>query len=177
MALDLRDEYFEYLCDLVGGVVYSQEVSFRKLLIQLHDTEFIAVIPRDANRADDGASLRFRFALDHGFVDAPELDGPCSIFEMMVALAIRCEETIMDNPAYGNRTGQWFWGMVRNLGLGSMLDNAYDSEAVEEILYKFLYREYEPDGRGGLFTVRRCPYDLRNLEIWVQLNWYLNSIT
>ena len=33
----------------------------------------------------------------------------CSVLEMMIALAIRCEEHIMDDPDVGNRTGQWFW--------------------------------------------------------------------
>ena len=39
----------------------------------------------------------------------------CSVLEMMVALAICCEETYMDNPNIGNRTGQWFWNMVKNI--------------------------------------------------------------
>ena len=39
---------------------------------------------------------------------------------MMIALAIRCEEHIMDDPDAGDRTGQWFWSMLVSLGLGSM---------------------------------------------------------
>lgn len=83
----------------------------------------------------------------------------------------------MDDPTMGDRTGQWFWGMIINLGLGCMTDDQYDEEYVESVVRRFLNREYEPDGRGGLFRVRRCEYDLRNVEIWDQLGWYLNSIT
>ena len=96
---------------------------------------------------------------------------------MMVALAIRCEETIMDDPQVGSRTGQWFWGMINNLGLGAMIDEKFDKNYVKEIVDRFLNRDYEPDGRGGLFTIRHCEDDLRNVEIWNQLCWYLDSIS
>jgi hypothetical protein len=95
---------------------------------------------------------------------------------MMVALALACEEDIMDNTSYGNRTGQWFWGMIVNLGLGSMTDGRYDERRVDEIIDRFLDRDYEPNGEGGLFTIRHCDRDLRDVEIWHQLCWYLDSI-
>lgn len=175
----MLNDYFEWLYDLVCGERFSRGISFRKLLVQLYNTDFIYIHPRDINRAKDGADLRYRFALIQGLDDVPPyLDGyPCSVLEMMVALAIRCEETIMDDPQIGDRTSQWFWGMVNNLGLGAMFDDVYDSDTVDYILNRFLYREYEPDGRGGLFTIRGCEYDLRKAEIWHQLNWYLNNIT
>ena len=91
----------------------------------------------------------------------------------MVALALRCEETIMDDPTLGNRTGQWFWGMITSLGLGSMSDDKYDKAYVNAIISRFLSRDYEPNGKGGLFTVKNCEQDMRDIEIWHQ---YLNSI-
>lgn len=169
----IRDEYFEWLCDLVCENRFGVVVSFERLLWYLHNVEFRYSIPRDQNRAEDGIGLRYRFAGD----DAEYLDGPCSVLEMMIALAIHCEENIMDDPAIGDRTGQWFWGMVVNLGLGSMTDRNFDIKYVEDVIERFLDREYEPDGRGGLFRIRKCDRDLRNVEIWYQLCWYLNSIT
>ena len=83
----------------------------------------------------------------------------------------------MDNPAIGDRTAQWFWGMICSLGLNGMRDDRYDYDLVEEKITKFLYREYEPNGKGGLFTIRNCDRDLRNVEIWIQLLWYLDTIT
>ena len=83
----------------------------------------------------------------------------------------------MDDPEIGDRTGQWFWGMIVNLGLGSMTDNRYDEDFVTETIERFLDRDYEPDGKGGLFTVRNCDRDLRYVEIWYQLCWYLDNIT
>ena len=95
---------------------------------------------------------------------------------MIAGLALRCEENIMDDPQYGDRTGQWFWGMISNLGLGSMTDDRYDRAYVDFVIDRFLNREYEPNGRGGLFTVEKSKKDLRRVEIWYQMCWYLDSI-
>lgn len=172
------DEYFEWLFNLVCGKRYSEQISYRKLLMRLHETEFTFIHPMDRNRAEDGANLRYRFSVDMGFNDIPGcLNGSCSVLEMMVALAIKCEENIMDDAHIGNRTGQWFWGMVTNLGLGSMMDSRFDKKVVDSVIERFLNRQYEPNGRGGLFTIKRYPRDLRDVEIWYQLCWYLDSIT
>ena len=104
-------------------------------------------------------------------------DDPCSVLEMMIALAIRCEENIMDNPEVGDRTGQWFWGMIANLGLGAMYNSRFDREYVDETIARFLNRDYDPDGKGGLFRVKNCDHDMRDMEIIDQLFRYLNSIT
>lgn len=173
---EIQSRYFNWMCDLVCGKRYSKELSFYSLLEHLHNAEFIFSVPKDENRAEDGIDLRYRFTSDirkDEYLDY--LDGPCSVLEMMVALAIRMEENVMDDPEYGDRTGQWFWGMVVNLGLGSMTDSRYDERYVDAILDRFLYRDYEPDGRGGLFTVRCTDEDLRSVEIWYQMCWYVDE--
>lgn len=166
-------------------LVYDKESNLRffgKLLSQLHNTYFRYSLDMDQNRAEDGISLRYRFALEHeDYRDDTDyvldiLVGPCSVLEMMIALALRCEENLMDDTTKGNRTRQWFWGMVVNLGLGPMTDDKYDDQYVDECLDRFLDREYDPDGKGGLFTIKHCDVDLRDVEIWRQLCWYLNSI-
>lgn len=163
------DEYFEWMYRLVCNGRFAKRISYRKLLMHMHDTEFIYCILKDENRAEEGAELRRRFSGHSHY-------GPCSVLEMILALTLRCEETIMDNPAYGDRTGQWFWGMVNNLGLGAMDDNNYDRHYVDSVLDRFLNRQYEPNGEGGLFTIRDCHRDLREVEIWHQMCWYLDSI-
>lgn len=168
--------YFEWMFELVCSGRFDRRFSYRKLLMRLHDTEFIFTIPKDSNRAVDGMDLRYRFAYDTGYDDS-YLNGPCSVLEMMIALAIRCEENIMDDPAVGNRTGQWFWLMITNLGLGYMDDGRFDRQYVDDVIETFLARDYEPDGRGGLFYIKHCKDDLRDVEIWHQLCWYLDSIT
>lgn len=176
---EIEREYFEWMYDLVCGNRFAENRSFRKLLNYLHETEFVCYLHHDMDRVTDGIDLRYRFGyINKQFSDAERyLTGPCSVLEMMIALAIRCEETIMSDPKMGDRTAQWFWRMMVNLGLGSMLDERFDIHELETIIDLFLRREYEPDGRGGLFVLRDCEYDLRKVDIWTQMNWYINSIT
>lgn len=176
----IKNEYYEWLSDIVYGNRFPKNISYRKLLIHLHNTKFKHLLPRDRNRADDGIDLRYRFAMNRGYEDRykivlDDLNGRCSVLEMLVALSIRCEETIMDDTDYGDRTGQWFWGMINNLGLGSMTDDNFDKEFVTDVITKFMSRDYSPDGKGGLFTIKNCKADLREVEIWSQLCWYLDS--
>ena len=172
----IRSDYFEWMYDLMCEGRFAKSITYRQLFTFLHDVEFVYFVPHDENRADDGISLRYRYCLYHKCEDLEYcLDGPCSVLEMMVALAISCEG-LMDDPQIGDRTGQWFWGMIVNLGLGSMTDERFDIEYVDYVVERFLNREYEPDGKGGLFTVKDSGYDLRKVEIWYQLCWYIDSI-
>lgn len=177
---ELNLKYFKWLYQLVCNDRYSKRLSYKKLLTYLHKKEFSYIIDMDGNRADDGAELRYRFGKNN---DLPEAliatgldDRPCSVLEMMIALSIRCEEHIMDNPDIGNRTGQWFWNMIVNLGLGSMNDTKFNEEYTNDIIEKFLNREYKRNGDGGLFTITNCKHDLRTTEIWYQAMWYLDDI-
>lgn len=176
----LNKEYFDWMCELVCDERYSDRSSRQKLLSYLHNRNFVYSIELDGNRAEDGIDLRYRFAYVHGYDDSLIYnhmgDDPCSVLEMMIALAIRCEEHIMDDPDVGDRTAQWFWNMVRNLGLDSMNDACFDEHCVDVIIDRFLCREYEENGEGGLFTVRNPIRDLRTVEIWYQMCWYLDDI-
>lgn len=165
--------YYQWLCDIVSKDLFSEHVSYDRLLSYLSHREFTTIIPKDINRAMDGIDLRLRYQTITG--EYPKRYEPCSVLEMMVALSIRCEETIMDNPEYGDRTSQWFWGMIKTLGLYSMTDDRFDEDYVSSVIDRFLNREYAPNGEGGLFKIRNCEYDLRDVEIWYQLCWYLDQ--
>ena len=172
----VENKYFNWLADIVK---VGNKVSYRKLLAHLHKTEFVYKYA-DSSRASDGEDLRYRFYNEIPGItkaDLLYLDSPCSMLEMMIALAIRCEETIMDDPRYGNRTKQWFWNMTKSLGLNYMNDYFFDRDKFHEIMDKFSKRDYKPDGEGGLFTIRGCCKDLRKHDIWTQLCWYLDSIS
>lgn len=173
----LENQYFNWLYDIVCNDRFADFVSYKKLLGKLHDTEFVYIVPMDENRFDEGVGMRYKFAqsIRNPYL-ADRITGPCSVLEMMIALAIDCEK-IMDDLCMGDRTGQWFWSMIVNLGLGGMRDDNYDERYVDDVIDRFLHREYEPDGRGGLFKVRDSLRDMRDLEIWHQALAYLNSIT
>lgn len=173
----ISDEYLDWMYSIVCNDKYSKNISYRLLFQHLNDTEFTYIIPMDANRWEDGVDLRYRFGSDRGYDNrfiASYLDTrPCSVLEMMIALSIRCEEHIMKNPDIGNRVGQWFWEMIVNLGLGQMNDQNYRPVFIDDVMDIFLNRKYEPNGKGGLFTVKNPPNDMRKTDIWYQMNWYL----
>ncbi len=182
MSKNYEKEYFNWLCSFICDEEYdtlNRQKSYSKLLWHIFARPFVAILDRDQHRALDGADLRIRFCKEHGYPDdiasiiSNGID--CSIFEMMLALALRCEETIMDDADYGNRTGQWFWLMIVNLGLGAMSNEKYDEQTADYILERFINREYSPYGEGGLFVVHNPMRDMREVEIWYQMCWYLTE--
>lgn len=172
---EIKNEYFDWMYGMV-----CESPSYRKLLHFLHDTEFSYRLPMDGNRYEDGVNLRYRFGyeMDHdsSFISDCLDDGPCSVLEMLIALSLRIEEHIMDDPEIGNRLPEWFWSMIENLGLINMTDDLFHEEIALETINTFLNNEYEPDGDGGLFFIPNAVRDLRNVEIWYQACWYLNSL-
>ena len=176
---DLSSRYFEWLCGIVFDGRYLEEDSYSKLLLLLHSIDFEVVIGMDQNRAEDGIDLRYRFGDESGYIQpmiASLLDiVPCSVLEMMVALSFQCEN-IMDDPEKGNRLSKWFWTMIENLGLESMDDNNFDEKFAKYVIFRFLSRDYSNNGKGGLFVIDNCKYDLNEVEIWQQMCWYLDAI-
>ena len=175
----LNNEYFEWMYHLVFNDQYCKNLSYRKLLISLHKIEFTCTLKMDFNRATDGRDFRYRFGYENGYskddIERYLDTRNCSVLEMMVALAFRLEEQFMEDSIYGNRTGQWFWNMIVSLGLGSMCDSKFDKYYVETTVLKFLNRDYERNGKGGLFTIQDSSRDMRTAEIWYQAMWYLND--
>lgn len=181
-SMELNNRYFLWLCDKVNAPRYADrpEPSYNQLLVHLQFKNYRYSIPMDANREGDGENLRYRFATETGLDDrivASLLDiYPCSVLEVLVALAVRIEESLMYDPDLGNRTGMWFWDMISNMGLSGMTDSYYDQQYVDSVLDKFLDREYEPDGSGGgAFIIKHRNEDLRNVELWCQMAWYVDE--
>lgn len=174
---ELTRHYFNWMYGLVCG---KKRKSYKKLLRHLYNREFVYMIEMDGNRAEDGIDLRYRFAQETGQNEAmvsSYLDNqPCSVLEMLVALCVRCEEEITDNMGENNNVQKWFWNCINNLGLKNMDDEKFDVEYTDEVIDHFLNREYTPDGRGSLFLIKNSNYDMRNVEIWYQMLWYLDSI-
>lgn len=175
----LNKRYFEWMCQLVCDEKHSDCSSYLRVLSYLHNRDFTYMFEFDGNRAEDGIDLRYRFAYENNYDNALVLNcldrGECSVLEMMVALALKCEE-YMDDPEVGDQTGRWFWDMMHSLGLDRMTNLYFDESQAEEIIDIFLNRDYAPNGKGGLFTIRHYEHDLREVEIWHQMCWYLNDI-
>lgn len=163
-----ENEYLRWIFDVIDGWDYSC------MLKQLHTIEFYSDIWLDENLIDDVESFRDRMGRDY---DGPR-GGP-TVLEIFVVLADKCEDKIMHNPDFGNRTSDWFWAMMDNLGLGRYDDvhyNSNSSEKVSDIIDIFLEKDYEYDGTcGGAFPCKDPPKDMRNTALWEQLNYWLNE--
>lgn len=176
----IRDRYFGWLCDLVDKGEFSPKLSYSQLLGTLYSTSFRYYLPLDASRAEDGISLRYRFGSEFDIprlVIQDELDNrKCSVLEMLIALCLRCEEHIMHDEAVGDRTAKWFWDILENMHLTDYDDAIFDSVKVLDIVERFVTRNYKPNGEGGIATFTDCEYDLREVEIWDQMMWWLNYV-
>lgn len=174
---ELEKRYFDWMYRLV--IPESQDISYRRLLTYLNSVTFYPLLSMDENRVQDGEDLRYHFGYEHRYLSSEIgalLDHrPCSVLEMMVALAVRMENG-MKNPTYGDRTHHWFCEMLTSLGLRDMTDENFDRVKASRIIRNFLERKYAANGKGGLFTVPSETRDMRNAEIWYQMNWYLDSI-
>ena len=177
LSSQLYSDYFAWMYDMVCSNISE---SYTKLFDYLNQTQFVAIIPMDTNRAEDGRNLRYTFAYENGIPShliTETFDGlPCSVLEMMVALAKRCEDNIMANTHYGDRTGLWFWTMIETLGLRDMTDDNFNPSKVSHAMYRLLNRTYSPDGSGGLFKIHDRTKDMRQIEIWYQMNFYLDEL-
>lgn len=175
---NIKGEYFSWLLSKVDKGCNGNLIDYTELMNFLYSKEFYWSIPMDSNRAKDGISLRDRFMQECRIPVRyiHYLEGPCSVLEMMVGLAIRCEEQIMSDPNEGDRTGIWFWVMITNLDLHTFTNDMFDAETVDIILDVFLERRYKRNGQGGLFYIENTTRNLRTVEIWYQLMWYLDEI-
>lgn len=175
----IAQDYYDWLRKIVCGEWEPRNLSFHRMFMYLYNRTYIPACEMDECRADDGVNLRYRFATE---CDIPytELDDalhdiPCNMLEMMVGLALRIEEHIMEDASAGNRVGQWFWNMIVSLGLAAMDDNRFNEARADYILNRFERREYQYNGAGGLFTLNHPTEDMRKIDIWYQLMHYLNE--
>ena len=165
------DIYYEWLLGFIDGNggtdVYSE------LLNHLYYRTYVWMLPQDANRADDGIELRARFESEAG-IGLKNTSG-CSVLEMLIALADRCENEIMRDPVNDDNTWYWFWLMIDNLGLSEYTDDNFYVEEVDQKIDVWMTNQYSRDGAGGLFCVKNFPQDLTHVEIWYQMCWFLTE--
>jgi hypothetical protein len=175
--MELSERYFHWICHIAMN---GEAGNYQKLLHYLYNKNYRYTHPRDANRESDGIDLRYRFGYLNG-IALPEItceldDKPCSVLEMMVALAIRCEENILLDFEIGDRTYEWFQDMLKSLGVDQN-DDEFNYSYVDSTIEHFLDRDYAPDGCGSLFHLRHPPDDMRRAEIWYQAMWWIDEIT
>lgn len=184
---DIEKELQEgWYFDALYGVAASDrenatDMSYRMLLGVLDGVEFQDTRGIDGNRIQDAQELRADLIaeedLDHTIV-RPFMN--VSLLEVMVAIAERLGQITGDDD-----TAFWFWEMVSNLALDGIDDNEFwsDPESYEaEILERaddVIDIKYDRDGLGGLFLLREgvAPQDMRDTELWYQMQYYANEVS
>lgn len=174
--------YFDVLYDIVAADREEvTDLSYRMLLGVLDGVEFKDTRGIDSNRIHDAQELRAdliaEMALDHTAVRPfPNV----SMLEVMISIADRLGQITGDED-----TAFWFWEMVSNLVLDGIDDNEFrsDPETYEdEILDRVedvINIKYDRDGLGGLFLLREgvAPQDMRDTELWYQMQYYANEVS
>lgn len=169
-----KELYFSWLYDKVCDS--SVRDKYWTILHILHDKEFYDLVPNDDNRIKDGIKLREDFMNEFNNFPYEQIDGPCSIFEMLIALSMRFEAMMIDHKD-SDTIGTWFWEMLTNLGLAkytnAMCLNSRDDLLIERVLDRFLERTYHRNGEGNIFPLKNAKKNQCKVEIWYQMCAYL----
>ena len=173
----LDERYFVWLYGFIGN---PKERAPRRthweLAKLLYQTEYRFSIRNDENRCSDGLQLRELFLRSNrNHMDLEWEALPCSVLEMLIALADRADFASDEGAMPGGGTG-WFWHMMDNVGLSLFTDEVVRHQGLgvaTQKLNTFLDRRYSWDGSGGLFPLSSPNADQTTVEIWYQLNAYL----
>lgn len=168
------NEYLEWVYDCATNDEEIKE-KYRDLFDYLRTIPFrySNCCPLDENLLGYAKNLKYDFAYYHGIpykdVENGEYDDS-SVFVVLFALAEHCRDHTDQNVPIS----YWFSLFIYNLGLmGQTAPYKIDYEYVNERVNKFLDRQYEPDGYGGIFYVPECETDMRVTPIWYQFQTYL----
>jgi hypothetical protein len=172
---ELVKEYYSWLCNLIS--ITQPTRSYNLLTEKLHNTRFYWSIANDDNRAFEGRNLRELFCEGNNIEYIYDyFDAGCSILELLVALAYRCESIMVDQ--YGDMPmPKWYWEMLGNIGLNKFTDEVYyeldGNLNVDQILTRINDRKYKRNGQGGLFPLNHAKKDQQLVELWYQMSAYL----
>lgn len=173
----------EYYLDLYNEVRNWDERGprYNYLLEELYKLPFTVDtdnggLLEDQNRVIDAHSAR----LARGC----ESEHYCTILELIIMVARRIEGYLWDY-SIGNRTANWFWMMIHNMGLDEFDDEHFVASRVYSICARFVKRAYAPNGEGGLFIIndrvlirnvmRQDIDDMRLCPIDKQMNMFFRT--
>lgn len=159
----MATRYFKWL---IGKSGISSRYSV--LLRYLYEKEYTWSVPMDANRAEDGKNLRLSFMAEtKERLDVSELARPCSVLEMMVALATRIEIDILGVPG-DIHPEKWIMDMIANASLSDMVNEGFDFRYVDGCLRKgcsVMFPSKLNNGRNS-----------NNVQLWNLMSEHLNEV-
>lgn len=173
---NIERDYFDWLYNIVDDTEYQYEDLINHIFDKEFDEETTIFVDKDYNRIEDAIRLREDFIAEQLAREDPYLvdifrNRPCSVLEVLIALAYRMEDVMEID-----RFPTWFWEMLSNLGLEGYDNDHFNRRtirSIDRIINRWLDRNYDYNGKGGLFPLSDPPKDQRDVEIWYQMSTYL----
>ena len=171
----INDELSQAYYNWLAYDILQSRPNWFPVLKVLHSRDYLPILIMDDSRAKDGINLRDiymshingSYAIVQG--SNPWGDIPCSMLEMMVALAMRMkEEFYSEYDDIFDMLTIIFASMLSSLGIN--VDTITEDELNQKIDI-FMCRQYEPTGRGSLFNLTGKTFDIdwRDPPIWNQM--------
>ena len=173
--IDIKKEYFTHLVEMVVDKKHPK-VDYIPLLDLLHSLKFEWSIDMDANRAADGTFLREKWLDSEGLYDyLYEFDDEkASVLEVLIGIADRLEFQV-GNIMEGYFLNERFWELLRNLDIEKYSAGNYKPLNIKEKVRNWMLRRYKRNGLGGIFPVKKCEFDMREMQIWDQMSVYIEE--
>lgn len=175
---DILCDYKRFIFEKVENRAHEM-VDYSLLLNTLFNIPFKCYLAMDENRMEDAIDMREDFIselFDRKIDVSIVKDRYISVLEVLLALAIRMEKDILCDPMSDfDHSSDHFWVFLRNLGVEKYTNDRFLEGEVREKCEKFVRREYDRNGFGGIFPLKKCHNDVRKMEIWGQMMSYINE--
>lgn len=170
----LKESYLLWLENELTREGNHPDRSYFELVYLMFQTEFKWSVDMDDNRLADGMELRAEFAHSHHNASRTGMNhlGPCSFIEVLIGLSRRLAFVA------GGTAPRWAWQLLVNLHLDQMWDHLSGSKSrmASHIMDVVIQRDYAPNGDGGFFPLAWADRDQRQVELWYQLNAYVEEL-
>lgn len=169
MVNQIDYDYYEWL---ISQIDVPHNKTYGDLFERMHNLEFVWTVPNDDNRVHDGLDLRLEFLQGSSKPLPKSFLGGVSFLEVLVALSRRVSFTA------GGDSRVWAWRLIKNLRLNKASDPLLGSKAtrVDETIESVVWRTYHHSGQGGFFPLKNHVEDQTKVEIWYQMNAYVNEM-
>jgi len=175
---ELKERYLRWLEPQIRDERDNPDRSYWDLVNVMFATPFgwLDSIPMDENRVGDGRDLRIEFGSTTRSgsisVDILEEWGPISFLEVLIGLSRRLAFVA------GGQAPGWAWQLIRNIELDRMWDplTRPKHRKALEVMDVVINRKYAPDGTGGFFPLAWNDDDQTKIELWYQLNSFVEEL-
>lgn len=170
---DIWHEYYKWLLYHVRVSENRKFMQYSSLFKYLHNKRFRYTIFMDKNREADGLYLRDEFFGDLNIRNGEMEQGAC-VLEVLVALACRMDDDYVGDPGV-EEPDELFMELLFNLGFKDFTNNKWGiyKDLADEIIDKWLDREFDQCGNGSIFPIKKPHRDQREIEIWAQMSEYI----